>query len=114
MTDEQQNLLTDDIPSSYIQRFGTISKDQWKQDDFRKKVIEIVGDCHKTTDFEKIIEGFIDRAIQGNSRDTLKKVAKEAAKEYYEDDAWKRKTFWIPVAISVLALFAALAAVFKP
>ena len=65
------------------------------------------------SDFQKEVETITDRAIRGESRKSVKEVAIEAAKEFYTDNAWKQKTFWIPTLISIGLFILAIIALFR-
>ena len=39
--EDNSNKLENDIPSSYLDKFDKISKNSWKHEDFRKKILEL-------------------------------------------------------------------------
>lgn len=45
-------------------------------------------------------------------RTAIKAHAKEATKEYIDDNSWKRVTFWIPTIVSIIATAVAIWALF--
>lgn len=59
-------------------------------------------------DFQEAVRKITLETIDGAGREKIKAHAKESAKEYSQENGWAKKTFWIPVIISLLALVGAV------
>lgn len=93
--EEPHKKLEDDIPSRYMERFGSISKESWKHEDFRKKIIEICNEQHGTHDFVKKIEGIFEDSFKKESFiNKVKTISREEVKSYVDKSRIKT-IFWI-------------------
>lgn len=61
--------------------------------------------------FQDAVEKIALKTIDGTGRDKIKAHAKESAKDYNQEQGWTKKTFWLPVVISIIATLAAVVAV---
>lgn len=73
-----------------------------------------VDRCYTKDDHEefakKVAEIVVNTIQLDVPRGKIKTYAKEAAKDFFDKEMWKQKTFWIP---TVLSIAAALIAFFK-
>lgn len=85
--------------------------------DTADRLEERLDKCYSKEDYKCFQEDVtkISLATIGSEdgRTAVKKHAKEAAKDFFEEDAWRKMKFWIPTIISVLAVAVAIFAILK-
>lgn len=62
--------------------------------------------------FQEAVEKITLRIIDGSGRERIKAHAKEAAKDYNQENGWTKLTFWIPTTVSIIVAIGAVAALF--
>jgi hypothetical protein len=93
--DENLKKLENDIPSSYLDKFDKISKDAWKHEDFRKKVLELCDETHNTHNFVVKIEGIFEDSLKKEVFiDKVKSLSSKEIKDYI-DKSRVKTVFWI-------------------
>lgn len=93
--DESSKKLHEDIPGTYLDRFERVSKDAWKHEDFRKRIIGICDEHQGTQDFVKKIEIIL---IDFLGKEIFIKKVKEISKEeivIYIDKSRIKTIFWV-------------------
>lgn len=78
-----------------------------------------VAKCYSSErypEFQEVVRKIIIEVIGSDEgRKKIKAHAKEAAKEYKEENGWSKIQFWLPTIISVLVLIVAVFAIYhKP
>jgi phosphate starvation-inducible protein PhoH len=100
---KQEKKLEDDIPSSYAEKFNTISKETWKHEDFRKKVLEICSEHENTQEFVGKVKDVLREFLQNEAFiDKVKALADKQVKDYV--DASRVKTILWVVGLIVTAI----------
>jgi len=61
-------------------------------------ILEKIKSCYSSLRYEEF-------------QTAVKKVSKEATKEYLEAKSWKNKTFWLPIWISIVSILVAIGSV---
>ncbi len=64
MDTTRQKNLENDIPSSYLDKFNNISKESWKHEDFRKRVIQICSEHENSNQFTDKVRGAFNTLLQ--------------------------------------------------
>ena len=94
---------------SLPQEFEGVTKDSIDRLD------EKIDRCYsedRYKDFQDAVEVIADKYIgTDGGRDKIKRHAREAAKDYIEEQGWRNMTFWIPTGVAVIAAIAAVATV---
>ncbi|QQG38299.1 MAG: hypothetical protein HYS26_01990 [Candidatus Kaiserbacteria bacterium] len=113
MADEHQKRLEDDIPSKYLDKFDSISKEAWKHEDFRKRVLEICSEHHNSKEFAKDVkEVFADLLSQESFIEKVKSLAGKEVREYV-DRSRVKTIFWIAGLIVTAGIGILIQAFFK-
>lgn len=101
----RQKQLSEDIPSTYLDKFETVSKETWKHEDFRKKVIGIVLEEQGTQEFANRIWNIIKDFLRDEAfSNKVKSIADKEVKDYI-DKSRVKTIFWI-LGLVVTAIIA--------
>ena len=93
--EEKQQKLENDIPSSYLDKFDKISKDTWKHEDFRKKVLEICDDHQNAHEFVTKIEKVFDDSLKKETFiNKVTDISKDEVVDYI-DKSRVKTVYWI-------------------
>lgn len=91
--------LSDDIPSTYIDKFESISKETWKHEDFRKKVIGICIEQQNTQEFMNRVWNIVKDFLRDEAfSNKVKQIAGTEVKNYI-DKSRVKTIFWIAALI---------------
>jgi hypothetical protein len=64
------------------------------------------------SDFQEAVKKItLDVLGHDDGKAKIKPCAREATKEFFEEDSWRKAKLWIPVALSIAAV---LVSIFKP
>ena len=95
MSNNKQKVVEEDIPSNYVNKFASISRESWKHEDFRNKVINLCNEHMSTEIFTNkawanmkeflLYEGFINK---------VKSISASEVKSYV-DKSRVKTVFWI-------------------
>ena|SRR3989338_11223712 len=87
--------LEDDIPSSYLDKFDTVTRESWLHDDFRKRILEIISEHEKSSDFIKSVRGELEEFLKHETFiEKTKGISTDVAKDYIDKSRIKT-IFWI-------------------
>jgi len=65
-------------------------------------------------EFQEAVEKIAFRTIDGTGREKIKSHAKETVKDVKGENSWTNLTFWLPTAISVVAIIAVVWVAYRP
>lgn len=74
-------------------------------------LVERVEKCYSAEryeEFQEVVEKIVIRTIDGSGREKIKGHAKEAAKQFLDEDTWRKITFWIPTIVAIIAVIVAI------
>lgn len=119
-----KNTIDSRIPTSiaddtFVRQFTSALESENTREFVKKIMSEEINnikekvDCsYSSNNYEEFQGAVIKIALMTISNDDgrkkIKELAKEAAKEFIEDQGWKQKQFWIPILISVITAVVAI------